>query len=316
VATVDIVIVSHRGIHPEAYGPLMDLLRTTNCMCRNGQGLPEHQPWKCNKGKHSVRLMPPVSNSAVVHWARNQAVAQAMHGQPEDGRPPADYFFLMDDDMAGKPGDLKQLLSYKLDIVTGIATIRRDPPKPNIRFWNVAENRYVDPIEWDWDSPKLMEIDAVGGAFLLVKRNVFDRMEKAYLDCEFEIVEDARRGADTREYWRRHAVARRARYDAAIKAGKWNLTDCWFFQFLDQAIEGQVGELGEDIAFCWKAKKLGFKIFADPQVLPGHLGVYGYAVPDYRAWVEGSKANGDLGELRENVAAVEPDPELTAVAAA
>ena len=313
MATVDIVIVSHRGIHPEAYGPLMDLIRTTNCMCRSAQGVPLHQPWQCPKGLHSVRLMPPVSNSAVVHWARNQAVAQAMHGQPKDGRPPADYFFLMDDDMVGTPTCLKRLLSYKLDIVTGIATIRRDPPKPNIRFWNVAENRYVDPIEWDFDSQKLMEIDAVGAAFMLVKRTVFERMEKAYLDCEFEIIEDARRGADTREYWKKHAVARRQRYDEAIKANDWGKTDCWFFQFLAQAIEGQVGELGEDIAFCWKAKKLGFKIFADPQVCPGHLGVYGYSVMDYRAWVEGAKSGGEITEMRENVIGLQADPELVAV---
>ena len=314
MAVVDIVIPTHRGIHPESHGPLMDMMRIANCFCRDERtGAPAHMPWKCPKGLHSLRLIPPVTNSAVVHWARNQAVAQALHGQPNDGRPPADYLFLMDDDMVGKPGDLKQLLSYKLDMVTGIATIRRDPARPNIRFWKPEENRYVDPLEWDFDSTKLMEIDAVGGAFLLVKRTVFERMEKAYLDCEFEIIEDARRGADTREYWKKHAVARWQRYDAAIKAGDWSKTDCWFFQFLDKAIEGQVGELGEDIVFCWKVKKLGFKIFADPQVLPGHLGVYGYSILDYRAWLDGQRAEGKLTETRENAVAVAPDPDLVAV---
>jgi len=213
----------------------------------------------------------------------------------------------------GQPHYLKQLLSYKLDMVTGIATIRRDPARPNIRFWNTAENRYVDPIEWDFESQKLMEIDAVGGAFFLVKRTVFLRMEKAYLDCEFEILEDARRGANTREYWKKHAERRRKWYDDAIKAGDWGKADCWFFQFLQNAIEGQVGELGEDIAFCWKAKKLGFKIFADPQVCPGHLGVYAYSILDYRAWLEGAKAEGRITETRENTVAVEADPELVAV---
>lgn len=31
-------------------------------------------------------------------------------------------------------------------------------------------------------------------------------------------------------------------------------------------------ELGEDLAFCWRAKRLGFEIWGDPRVMLGHIG--------------------------------------------
>jgi hypothetical protein len=35
-------------------------------------------------------------------------------------------------------------------------------------------------------------------------------------------------------------------------------------------------------------------MFADPQVLPGHIGDYAYSITDYRQWVECGK---DLGAM-------------------
>src|ERR1019366_3858790 len=149
-ATVDVVIPSRSGINEEAKGPLTAMLQQTNCFCRDKKtGAPLHKPWECTHGKHNVRMMPPVYGSSVVHWARNQAVAQAMYGQPEgDGRPPTEYFLLMDDDMTPCPEYLTRLLSYKTDIVCGICTIRRDPPKPNIRYWNAEQARFYDPVKY------------------------------------------------------------------------------------------------------------------------------------------------------------------------
>jgi hypothetical protein len=256
--------------------------------------------------------MPPLYASSVVHWARNQTVAQALYGQPKDGRPASEYLFLMDDDMVSQPHYLTRLAAYKADIVCGICTIRRDPPRPNIRFWSPERASFHDPIEWDWDAQKLMEIDAAGAAYMLVKRTVFEKMGQAYLDCKFEIEEDLRKittnNAGVSEivtYWKRKSEARKERFETAVKEGNWNATDCWWFQFLDNVVDNQVGELGEDLGFCWKAKKLGFKIYADPQVLPGHLGVYGYSISDFRAFIEESKAAGSMPELQENRVALE-----------
>jgi len=40
--------------------------------------------------------------------------------------------------------------------------------------------------------------------------------------------------------------------------------------------------LGEDLAFCWKARQLGYKLWCDPRVLPGHVGVMTYDGRLYR----------------------------------
>ena len=297
MATVDIVIPSRSGIVEEAKGPLMQLMQYTNCWCRDPKGTPLHQPWACNRGKHSVRMMPPVYSSSVVHWARNQAVAQAMYGQPEDGRPPADYFLLCDDDMVSEPSYLVRLLSYRTDIVCGICTIRRDPPRPNIRYWKPEQARFFDPVKWDWNSQKLMEIDGAGAAFMLVKREVFSRMGEAWMDCKFEREEYERMGGKTEaseEKFKQMSELRHTRFRQAIENKNWREADCWWFEFFGNIVDGQIGEIGEDLTFCYKAKKLGYKIYADPQVLPGHLGLYAYSIRDWRAHVEGAEAAGEL----------------------
>ena len=308
MATVDVICPTYRGIQPEAYSSLLPMLQATNCLCRDNKGHMLHEPWKCPNGKHSVRMMPPIMGSSVVHWARNQVVAQALYGQPDDGRPPADYFLLIDDDMTSENEYLKRLLSYKLDVVCGICTIRRDPPRSNIRYWSVAEERFFEPLEWDWDSQKLMEIDGAGAAYMLVKRTVFERMTQAYLNCEFEIAEDLRKISPTtegaehatlsiRNYWQRKSERRKIRFDTAIKNNDWKSADCWWFCFLDNCFDNQIGELGEDLGFCWKLKRLGFKMFADPQVLPGHLGMYAYSARDYRDLIEQAKLNGTYPKI-------------------
>lgn len=294
MATVDIVIPTRSGLHPECQSNLHLMMRATQCTCGT------HFPWECNKGKHSIRLLPHTRGSSVVHWARNQVLAMALYGQEPsaDGRPDAEYLFLSDDDMLCQPHHLSRLLSYKKDFVTGIATVRRDPPRPNIRFWSEKDGYYITPIEWDWNSNKLMPIDSVGAAFMLVRRRVFEKMGEAYLSCRFERAEDKRkfpRCDDVDSYWDKKEAQRREVFAKAIAdGGDWKKADCWWFQFPDNITDTQIGELGEDIAFCWKAKQLGFEIFADPQVLPGHVGDYGYSISDYRQWVEAGK---ELGEM-------------------
>jgi hypothetical protein len=307
MAVIDVVVPSYKGMVTEANGPFISMVQRTNCFCRDKRtGGPAHPAWECPHGKHSVRIMPPIYSSSVIHWARNQAVAQALYGQPSDGRPPADYLFLMDDDMLCEPDYLLRLASYKLDIVCGICTIRRDPPRPNIRYWDAASGCFKDIIEWDWDQQKLFEIGGAGAAFMLVKRGVLERMGKAYLDCEIEIAEDLRKtttGADeVRAYWARRSALRHGRFEEALKTGKWGEADCWWFQFLDNIVDTQLGEAGEDMSFSWKATQfLGYKMWADPQVQPGHLGLYGYSIRDHIDLLERMRASGQY-RPQENAA--------------
>jgi hypothetical protein len=310
LAEVSIVIPTYKGMPIDANAPMIAMMQATNCFCHNERtGMRLHDPWKCPKGKHHVQMSPPVHASSVVHWARNWSVARAMYGNTRQDVPESDYFLLCDDDMVAEPGYLLRMLSYKLDIVCGICTIRRDPPIPNIRLWNSIEERFYYPIEWDWDSQKLMEIDAAGAAFMLVKRTVFEKMATAYLNCEFELEEDRRKMAtvpgDLIDYWHRKSDMRKAHFEKSKEEKNWSAMDFWPFQFWGNFVDSQLGELGEDVTFCTKAKMLGFKIYADPQVLPGHLGVYSYSIRDYREHVEQMKSIGKLPEtMKENVVGV------------
>ena len=36
---------------------------------------------------------------------------------------------------------------------------------------------------------------------------------------------------------------------------------------------GPIGNVGEDLSFCWRARQLGFKIICDPSIELGHVGV-------------------------------------------
>ena len=39
---------------------------------------------------------------------------------------------------------------------------------------------------------------------------------------------------------------------------------------------------GEDVAFCWRARQLGYKLWCDPAVRPGHVGVMTYDISMYK----------------------------------
>lgn len=313
MANVDVVIPSYAGMKEAARAALFEMVAFATCQCVNTRtGQRQHEQWECTRGNHSVRLVPTVMGKSVVHVARNHAVAMAMYGPP-DGRPPADYFFLMDDDMVGRPEYLHRLLSHKKDIVSGISTLKKFPPVPNIRFWHKDIERFKDPLIWNWNADA-MEIDAVGAAFLLVKREVLEKMGEAWLDCWFERREDERKflGGEVEEvcdanrgiktYWDKKALLRSQNFVQGKIAGQIERTDCWWFQFLANIVDSQVGEVSEDISFCWKAKQLGYKIYADPQVTPGHLGQYAYSITDYREKIERDLATGKikLDDVKDN----------------
>lgn len=306
MATIDIVVPSAHGPQPDADRSLTAMAQFSQCQCGT------HFPWQCDQGKHSIRMMPSL-NFTVIHWARNTHVAMALHGPQPPKRPPAEFFLLADDDMMVSENYLDRMLKSNVDIVTGISTIRRDPPQPNIRAWKPELGRFVTIAEWDYDSQELFEVDGVGAAFILIRRKVLARMGKAYLNCDFERAEDLRKypkwGPDIDAYWDLRSGQRLERFNNAMKDGSWRNTNCNWFEFLTNVVDTQLTELGEDMSFCWKAKKLGFKIWADPQITPGHIGLYDYSVADHRELMEQQKRDGLVKEIPKHRAALTATPE-------
>jgi hypothetical protein len=233
-------------------------------------------------------------------------LALGLYATPDigDGRRPADYMLLCDDDMIVEKNYLNRMLAYKPEkrIITGIATTRRDPIQPNIRGFNKETQKYTPILKWDFDSNKLFEVAAVGAAFMLVPRILFEEMAEAYLKCWFEREEDRRKfGLESAvdEYWDQKSKLRREVFRKALEdGGDWKDASCYWFQYFDNIADDQVTELGEDITFCWKATQMGFRIYADPQITPGHLGSYAYSIADYRQRYEDAVSDGTIKEVK------------------
>lgn len=166
-----------------------------------------------------------------------------------------DWLFFMDSDQTFAPDALKRLLSWNVDIVSGLIFHRTGPPVPMFYKyeWQQDRGHYYRPLTMPvgeylqrhrdlWKEAKngaivlppaekgLLEIDGVPCGCLLVHRRVFE----------------------------------------AIK-------EPWF-----QWGEGLTA--GEDFYFCRKAQEAGFKIYGDPSVICGHLSEYVRGPEHFWAW--------------------------------
>jgi glycosyltransferase involved in cell wall biosynthesis len=193
-----------------------------------------HHPADCPKGKHDIFMTPSIS-AAILHWTRNASIM----GTRKD----TDYVLMCDDDMVPEPDHLERLLAHRVDIVGGICMKRIDPCKPNIRRWVDAVQNYGEILAWD-ESETLIEVDAIGTAFLLISRKVIEDVGMAYHKFQYE-----------------------------------HTGDGWWFEYL-RAPGGH--EWGEDLSFCWKAQRLGYPIYCDITVNPGHIGDYVFRLADYK----------------------------------
>jgi hypothetical protein len=240
---VAILCPTYRTPEPEMKESLLHMCQHTNA-----------------SGVATVYAGPPCSAS-VVHWSRNWLVGE----QLKSGKPWTHVLFI-DDDIVVEPEALNKLLSHKKDIVAGICTRRNDPPIPNIRFYDKAEGatRQI----WEWPENQLIEVDAVGTGLMLISKNALEQVAEAYFSCVWE-QDFYGMSADRVE---RVKKERLAKFDAE--------KICYWFRFLPTE-RGDI-EMGEDVTFCYLAKKYcGLSIYVDTSVQPGHLGPYPFGIKDF-----------------------------------
>ena len=89
----------------------------------------------------------------------------------------ARYLLLIDNDMYFFPGAFTKLLKADKDIISGIS-VYKNPPFTVAAYNLSEEGRYESITDWELDST--FEVDGVGGAFLLIKMDVFDKIEEPY----------------------------------------------------------------------------------------------------------------------------------------
>lgn len=150
----------------------------------------------------------------VIHEARNLIVEKAR----KDG---ATHILFIDDDMIFPQDAFLRLLSHDVDIVTGLAFRRSAPYRPVIF-------KCIDKNMWTVDAVRegLIDIDACGSAFVLIKMEVFEKMPKPW----------------------------------------------YVFGDKSLGIYEDVGGLGEDMSFSLKAKRLGFSVKCDTDLIITHIG--------------------------------------------
>ena len=174
------------------------------------------------KENRRVAAVFGVRSGPKIDSARNQIVAEFLKGN-------GTHLLMVDTDMVLPPNTIERLLRADREIVGGLAFIGSfdgSHVRPNIVEANVVDDKSytLNPV---WEYPQgLVEVDAIGAACMMVKREVFENMRLA-------------RGEDHPMPWFAHGVA------------------------------GNV-EIGEDIAFCLTARKMGYSVWCDTRLVVPH----------------------------------------------
>lgn len=217
-------------------------------------------------------VMRPLIASSVVHWVRNQLVANLYASNI-----PFDYVLFMDDDMVPPPDALKVLLDRKVDVVGAICTVRQDPPLPNARFMSEKTFQFQTA---DIDQPGFWHVGAIGTGFILLSKKVLDAVGEYTL---------------TQAYWKKfHGMSeeRAIEVEKAERERHEKDNNKFWFEFLKHP-SGQ-GEMGEDMSFCFKARECGFEIYGDSTINVGHIGSYAYSLQDYWQYRDQAVAEGKV----------------------
>jgi len=154
-----------------------------------------------------------------------------------------EFALFIDADMVIEVDTIDRLVAHDVDIVAGLCTKRTDPAIPNMRAINQRTQAFEEMVKWD-ETRRLIEVPGVGTGVMMIKRHVLEEVAEAFHPHQFHHSGDGR----------------------------------WFellsYPHLD-------AEAGEDIAFCIKARRCGFKVWVDTSVRPQHLDYYGYTVEDF-----------------------------------
>jgi len=162
-----------------------------------------------------------------------------------------DWLFFMDSDQTFPDGALQRLLSWNLDIVSGVVFQRGGKPIPMIYKYAFEKDKgnyytpmvkeikeYLDMQKAELNEKEqaiclppygVLEVDGVSAGCLLINHRVFDELEEPYFKVTGE-------------------------------------------------------SFGEDFYFCRKAQAAGFKIYADPSVMCGHFSTYERGYHHFLAW--------------------------------
>jgi glycosyltransferase involved in cell wall biosynthesis len=146
----------------------------------------------------------------------------------------ATHIVFVDDDITWEPGAMLRLVEHGVDFVAGIYPMRSDPLGFHCRFLKDRPELKGDP-----EHPSLLEVDGVPAGFMCVSRHAVEQMVLKYPKSRFA--------------------------DASSPNG-------FAWALFDNIHEGDV-YYGEDYSFCLRHRRIGGRIFVDPEMKMSHVGM-------------------------------------------
>ena len=140
----------------------------------------------------------PLGASAVDIYIENEEIANARNAIVKKAiEAKADYVFFLGDDVICPPNTVIQLLSRKVDIVTGIYWTKGYPTRPYI-WKGLQRGEYLD-----WKAGEFFEIDFCGVDCTLIKTDVFKNVEYPWFsrDWLWSDKQDKPTGIETEDFF-------------------------------------------------------------------------------------------------------------------
>lgn len=94
------------------------------------------------------------------------------------------HLLFLDIDHYHHPDTLLKLINCDKDIVSGLSFRRGEPYDPIMFKWNDEEQTFNNITEWEEN--ELVEVDAIGAASLLVKKEVFEKLAHPWFEMNYK----------------------------------------------------------------------------------------------------------------------------------
>jgi len=250
----------------------LDYLRTTRvhiCMPCYGGMLTEQTFMSFVKWANTCRQLgidwtvETMTNESLISRARNTLSAKFLHTQGST------HLMFIDADIGWEPWHLLALLNADKDVVGGLYPMKSLPVKWCV---NGIPGQVEDP------ESNLIEVTKTGTGFLLIKREVFDKLNAHPAVRPF--TNDIGLDPALNQYMKTY-------FDTAVREGRY---------------------YSEDWTFCENWRDIGGEVWVDKRVLLKHVGTYTF---DYGTH---EKLYNDLAEMFAPKATVVTAPVLEAVA--
>lgn len=165
------------------------------------------------------------------------------------GHPGTTHLMWIDSDMVFDPDHVFRLLLHDKDMIGGLSTTKSFPPSYNADVLPEA----VGKNNQGWNTKNgLIPLAHIGTGFLLIKRNVIDKMVEAYPETKFnDHLSTPERNAFMYALW-------------------------------DNGINKHGNYVGEDYMFSDRWRAIGGDIWADPAITVDHIGAFTFSVDQTR----------------------------------